>query len=210
MVSYADGGGVYMELTGANSNQRQLRIQGINNSANRYSSIRLEAGIEEIAFNTADLERMRIRSNGAVTRAYQPAFLAYSGGSGFTVTAGGWYNISNALTNEEYDIGSNYGTSTAGRFVAPVAGRYFFYAGGWAQIGSSSNGERYAFSAVVNGSGLTFIGGGNYCIGDTPLAGYSVVYNLAVGDYVDLWVFSAVTGTWGSGTHRTYWGGYLL
>ena len=209
LVSYADGGGVYMELTGANSNQRQLRIQGINNSANRYSSIRLEAGIEEIAFNTADLERMRIRSNGAVTRAYQPAFLAYSENSGFTVTANGWYNISNALTQESYDIGSNYNASN-GRFTAPVAGRYFFYAGGWAQIGSASNGERYAFCARVNDGALTFIGGGNYCIGDTPLSGYTLVCNLAASDFVDLWVFSAVTGTWGSGSHRTYWGGYLL
>ena len=209
LVSYADGGGVYMELTGANSNQRQLRIQGINNSANRYSSIRLEAGIEEIAFNTADLERMRIRSNGAVTRAYQPAFLAYSENSGFTVTANGWYNISNALTQESYDIGSNYNASN-GRFTAPVAGRYFFYAGGWSQIGSASNGERYAFCARVNDGALTFIGGGNYCIGDTPLSGYTLVCNLAASDFVDLWVFSAVTGTWGSGSHRTYWGGYLL
>jgi len=207
LVSSADGGGVYMELTGANSNQRQLRIQGINNSANRYSSIRLEAGIEEIAFTTADVERMRIKSNGAVIRQYQPSFLAYSENSGFTVTGGGWYNISNALTVESYDIGSNY---SGGRFTAPVAGRYFFYAGGWSGIGSASNGERYAWSAVVNGGSQTFLTGGNYSLGDTPLAGYSVVYNLSAGDYVDLFVFSAVTGNWGAGTHRVFFGGYLL
>jgi hypothetical protein len=208
IVSFADGGGVYMELTGTNSNQRQLRIQGINNAGNRYSSIRLEAGIEEIAFTTAEVERMRIKSNGAVIRQHQPAFLAYSGSGGFTVTANGWYNISNALTIEDYDIGSNY--SSGGRFTAPVAGRYFFYAGGYSQIGTSSNGERYAFCARVNDGGLTFIGGGNYAIGDTPLSGYSIVYNLAAGDYVDLWAFSAVGGVWGPGSHRVYWGGYLL
>jgi hypothetical protein len=64
IVSSADGGGVYMELAGTSSAQRQLRIQGINNAGNRYSSIRLEAGIEEIAFITADAERMRISAAG--------------------------------------------------------------------------------------------------------------------------------------------------
>ena len=159
----------------------------------------LNNGIDGIIINTS----------GQVLRPSQPAFLAFSENSGFTVTANGWYNISNALTQESYDIGSNYNASN-GRFTAPVAGRYFIYAGGWAQIGSASNGERYAFCARVNDGALTFIGGGNYCIGDTPLSGYTLVCNLAASDYVDLWVFSAVTGTWGSGSHRTYWGGYLL
>ena len=64
LVSFADGGGVYMELSAPNSSTRNLRIQGINNAGNKYSAIRLEAGIEEIAFVTADVERMRISSPG--------------------------------------------------------------------------------------------------------------------------------------------------
>ena len=204
VVSYADGGGVYMELVGTNSNQKQLRIQGINNANNRYSSIRLEAGIEEIAFNTADLERMRIRSSGAVTRPYQPAFLAYNT-SGFTVTGGGWYNISNAITTEAYDIGSNY---SGGVFTAPVTGRYLFYAGGWSATGG--NGERYAWCARANTTGLLYISGGNYSLADTPLAGYTIVHNLSAGDTVEMWVFSGITATWGGGSHAVWWGGYLL
>ena len=162
----------------------------------------------DMLFYTGTTERMRIYGAGQVTRPYQPAFLSCSTSSGFTVTGGSWYNISNALTEEQYDIGSNYSTSTAGRFVAPVAGKYMFYAGGWSSI--SSNGERYAFCATINGGGYNFIGGGNYCITDSPLSGYSVMYNLAAGDYVELFAFSAVTGTWGAGTHRVYFGGYLL
>ena len=64
IVTSNDGGGVYMELSAPNSSTRNLRIQGINNAGNKYSAIRLEAGIEEIAFVTADVERMRISSPG--------------------------------------------------------------------------------------------------------------------------------------------------
>jgi hypothetical protein len=156
---------------------------------------------------TTPTELGRFTNSGAFTRPLQPAFLAYSTNSGFNVTGGSWYNISNALTEEQYDIGSNY---SGGRFTAPVAGRYLFYAGGWANIGTSSNGERYAFCAQVNGSGLTFISGGNYCITDSPLSPYSIVYSLNAGDYVDLLAFSSVSGQWGPGTHRVFWGGYLL
>jgi hypothetical protein len=154
---------------------------------------------------TTPTELGRFTNSGAFTRPLQPAFLAYSTNSGFSVTGGSWYNISNALTEEEYDIGSNY---SGGRFTAPVAGRYLFYAGGWSQI--YSNGERYAWCVQKNGSGLTFISGANYCITDSPLSGHTIVYSLAAGDYVDLLAFSSVSGTWGPGTHRVYFGGYLL
>jgi len=61
-----DSGGIYMELIGTTTLTRQFRLQGINNALNSYSSIRLEAGISEIAFVTKDIERMRITSVGKV------------------------------------------------------------------------------------------------------------------------------------------------
>ena len=150
-------------------------------------------------------ERVRIDSSGRITTPYQPAFLAYS--TGVSVT-GGWSNLSSSLTTEAYDIGGNYGTSTAGRFVAPVAGRYLFYFGGFGN-GSTVN-ERYAVCARINGGGLNFISGGSYSLTDTPLSGYSVVHNLAVNDYVDLFYYTAIANTWGASVHYVYWGGYLL
>jgi hypothetical protein len=66
LVTSNDSGGVYMELAGTTTSTRVLRIQGINDAGNRYSSIRLEAGAEQIVFTTADTTRMTITNNGTV------------------------------------------------------------------------------------------------------------------------------------------------
>jgi hypothetical protein len=144
-----------------------------------------------------------INGSGQVQRPSQPSFLAFS--TGFTVTAGAWYNISNAMTSEQYDVANNY---SSGRFTAPVAGRYLFYFGGYSTI--ASNGDRYAVAFTINGGGQFYISGSNYCIADTPLNGVSIIYNLAANDYVEMSAFSAVGGTWGAGYHGVWWGGYLL
>lgn len=155
-----------------------------------------------VAFTTADTIRMAINPSGYVTRPFQPAFMAYSGG--VSISGGTWQLISNSITTEAYDIGSNY---SGGRFTAPVSGRYYFFFGGWTTI--NSNGERYAVSFVVNSGSTYYISGGNYCITDSPLSGATIVHNLNAGDYVELHCFSAVGGTWGGG-HGVWWGGYLL
>ena len=154
--------------------------------------------------NGVAIERMRIDSSGRVTKPNQPAFLAYSTGVN---VSNGWNNLSSSMTTEAYDIGGNYGTLIAGRFVAPVAGRYLFYFGGWGN--GSTVDARYGVSATVNGGPQYYIGGGNYSLVDTPLSGYSVIHNLSVYDYVELSYFSAIANTWGGG-HYVYWGGYLL
>ena len=151
--------------------------------------------------------QMTLNSNGVLTKPYQPAFLAYRA-STLAVSAT-WQNISQGILTESYDVGSVYSTSTNGRFVAPVAGKYMFYAGGWS-VGNS-NGERYAFGVKINNTGSPdFLTGGNYCITDSPLAPFQIVLNLAANDYVELFYFSAVSTSIGSGTHVLYWGGYLL
>ena len=158
-------------------------------------------------FYTDNVLRMAIEdSSGSVTKPTQPAFLAYND-SGVSVS-GGWNNLSSSLTSETYDIGGNYGTSTAGRFVAPVAGRYLFYAGGWS-TGNTTD-ARYAISAAVNGGSQFYISGGNYSLVDSPLSGYSIIHNLAVNDFVELFYYSAIATQWGGGSHPIYWGGYLL
>ena len=151
--------------------------------------------------------QMTLNSNGVLTKPYQPAFLAYRN-TALSVTTT-WQLISSGILTESYDIGSVYSTSTNGRFVAPVAGRYMFYAGGYSA--GNSSGERYAFGVKINNAGSPdFITGGNYCITDTPLVPYQIVLNLAANDYVELYYFSAISTTIGGSPHVLYWGGYLL
>lgn len=157
--------------------------------------------------NAGNRLQMTLNSNGVLTKPYQPAFLAYRNTTLSVITT--WQNISQGILTESYDVGSVYSTSTNGRFVAPVAGKYMFYAGGYS-VGSS-NGERYAFGVKVNNAGSPdFITGGNYSITDTPLAPYQIVLNLAANDYVELFFFSAISTTIGGTPHVLYWGGYLL
>ena len=120
LVSSNDGGGVYMELAGTTTATRVLRIQGINNAANSYSSIRLEAGISEIAFTTIDLERMRITSTGITCFACQvcaPTFAAN------TVRGSGNLDLngnSGYLTLRTGDVTRLYVGSTGGVSVGAV------------------------------------------------------------------------------------------
>ena len=140
----------------------------------------------------------------SVTKPKQPSYLVYS--TGFSKAAGTWEKLTGFT--EEYDTLDNWSTST-NKFTAPEAGKYLFYAGAWSP-GNTNNGDRYAFSATINGGAQNYITGGNYCSVDSPMSGYSVVLNLAQNDYVELYCFSAIATTIGGAGHKLFFGGYLL
>jgi hypothetical protein len=186
IVSFADGTGVYMELLGTSTATRQLRIQGINNAANSYSSIRLEAGISEIAFTTIDLERMRITSTGAVTKPYQPAFRA---GRSASYAPGANSNI--IFNSVFFNIGSHYNAAN-GLFTAPIAGRYYFSASViWESVPDGQEMDD-AFTIRVNGNVAAYdFRRAEYVAGTTGNGGYYVtnantLLNLAANDTVSI------------------------
>ena len=151
---------------------------------------------------------------GRVRLPNQPSFLVYSNTGTAYKAAGSWEDISRLKTSggvataaTRYNIGNHFDVST-GKFTAPVAGQYAFYAGGWATYNGAGN--RYAVSFIVNGSGLNYISGANYSIQDSPLAMSPFILNLAANDYVVLNMFSSVATILGSGAHFFYYGGYLL
>ena len=66
-------------------------------------------------------EAMRVNSNGAVTKALQPAFSVVKT-SEQTLTSGGEEEMD--WQTEEFDVGSNFASNT---FTAPVSGKYFLH-----------------------------------------------------------------------------------
>ena len=159
-------------------------------------------------FDTAHREVMRINTNGIVTKPYQYVFMVATGG---VSKAANWAKVTGLSPISAQCTGvsdGSYWSNSNQQFTAPVTGTYVFYVGGWAT--PNSNGTRYAYSfRHTNGNNLTYIGGGDYCSGDSPMAGWSRVIKLSAGEWVELWMYSAITATLGGG-HYFYWGGYLL
>ena len=159
-------------------------------------------------YNTNHREVMRINTNGIVTKPYQYMFTVETNGISKTTN---WSKIT-GLTPDANQCngvsdGTNWSNSTQ-RFTAPVAGIYHFFVGGWAS--PNSNGSRYAYTFKhTNGNNYNYIGGGDYCSQDSPMAGWSRTIKLSAGEWVELWGVSAIAATWGGG-QRFYWGGYLL
>lgn len=147
---------------------------------------------------------LTIDTGGRVVSPNRPSFLAYN------VTFN--QNVLNdaviAMTGT-YDNNGNHYNTTNSRFVAPVAGKYFF----WASLLAGSTAASYS------GDGRFWKNGVNsqmafYASGDTTIVirksvGMAII-NLAVNDYVE--VRSVGTNQyWGSATTaHTQWGGFLL
>jgi hypothetical protein len=111
------------------------------------------------------------------------------------------------MSEEAYDVGGGY-DQTQTRFTAPAAGRYLFTCGGWGN--ANANGDRYAYCFRPSWGDYTHIGGGNYCLIDSPVSGYAEIIQLQKDDYVDFHMFTSIATTMGAGTHRFWWTGQLI
>ena len=149
-------------------------------------------------------ERMRINSNGAVTMAHQPRFLAYGASSGYTPTTYSHSVKYSAVANT-----SGHYSTTTGLFTAPVAGAYLFQGsiystspatGGWQQAWLTINGARGSYTDIA-GNGM-----------DTgSIISTTHLVDLAVGDTVGYHPYTG-SGTFAFHTnvHHTWFRGRLL
>ena len=136
-------------------------------------------------------ERMRIHSNGAVTKPKQPSFRAQNLGN-----TTGSVNLSSGnqiFYAEQWDTTSSYDTSN-GKFTAPVAGKYYF----WSDlIYNDASATTHAIYWKVNGTRIVdqhFASIGGQWDGTT----YIAVLDMAVGDYMEFEHSAAAAhgGTW--------------
>ena len=175
--------------TGANA---QLSVDRSDGGAGRTVLIHSTTGGQlqttgsvPLIFGTADIERMRINSNGHITTPNQPSFLMkkYSGGSTAIANNSVW-TYDEALTN----VGGHANISN-GRFTAPVAGSYCFM---WHNIGESSSTVYRSFirynASSTWGTGSYRLESRNYHSQGYPNASAQVVVYLNASDYVDIYV----------------------
>ena len=157
----------------------------------------------------APTEKLRIHATGAVTKPLQPSFIAGRTGGNQTFTVG-VYPLNVARLN----VGNHYNTSTY-KFVAPVAGVYYFY--GQVYYNNGSGSYRVGIRKTPNGGSAFMLNtAGHKMVDNDNQQNTAIIESMAVGDAVDLFCDSNVSmqcyynindNTYGA---HTYFMGYLI
>jgi hypothetical protein len=137
----------------------------------------------------AGTNAISINSGNQVNLPVQPIFWVNQGNVSYT-------NATITYGNIVINVGSNY-NSTNGRFTAPIAGTYFFFAQNYANGGNSD------LALQVNGSARCTSRASNATTGNVM-----ATITLAVNDYVT--VYTSGSASYSDGSNWGYFGGYLI
>jgi len=154
--------------------------------------------------HTGGTTGLAINTNGIVTKAAHPAFMAYYNNDSYcwSDTTDGNFSLQ-TLNVTRFNRGNHYNT-TNHRFIAPVAGIYQFY--GQFFTNYSSNYARCGVQIRVNGSAKTETWIPNW---EVPGSGTSsLTIELAANDYVQLYT-ALYDGNATSNTYNVYCGATL-
>jgi len=161
-------------------------------------------------------ERMRISSDGYVTKPNQPTFHAYGNNSWTQYT--GSNNIVKLL-NSACNVGGHYKTSGSdeGKFVCPIAGNYFFYLtlySGRTDNGQTDNNDYLSINFISSSGSLSNNGGHHirhyYNEGDRDSTStLSIIKTCTAGETMHIMISCNGTGYQIYGGHSGF-GGYLI
>ena len=198
--STTDGVKLVMEVANTSGNGGEIGTVRDGGSFNPYMYFSTSAGV-----GSSPVERMRIDSSGRVTMPYQPAFVAN------TAPATLANNATIVFSSTALNRGSVYNTSN-GRFTAPVAGLYQFFAS--VRIENSSPTAVYhRVSFIVNGSGISW---SKSRLSSRTTTGYYThaasdqLIGCQAGDYVEVQFESSVASFSTSAPTEHVFYGYLI
>ena len=154
-------------------------------------------------------EKLRIHSNGSVTKPNNPAFLAGRTGGNQTFTVGTF-----PLNLARINVGNCWNTSTY-KFTAPVAGIYYFFASVYYNDGAGQH--RIHFRKTPNGgTAFQLCTVSHQAASNDDSKSMSLVESMAVGDTMELYsdqnaavqcFYNLNNTTYGA---HTYMMGYLI
>ena len=165
------------ELILETSNDFATSIIKFKDSTAEAGSVAYNHGDNYIKFSTnGTTERMRISSDGYVTKPNTPSFLVFPANNAETADGDVTY------TNVSHNVGNHYSTST-GRFTAPVAGYYSFFANYVGESGCTSCQVMFKQNGSITNTGNHYSGNGSSYM-SCDLSGTHTY--LAANDYIQL------------------------
>jgi len=195
----ATSGRTGMTIRSGSSNNGIIHFADATSGGGEYvGAILYSHNTNHMRFDTNGTEKLRITSEGYVKKPNQPVF-DVCGASGNPSGAG--YIT---FTTVKVNIGSHYSTST-GKFIAPVAGTYFF-SFGCIKSGNSSLARLYLYKngSSANGRQLRMPTGGD---GYGENGAKTNIVTLAANDEIQVYMSE---GTIHGGTAYLYFNGYLI
>ena len=161
--------------------------------------------------SSSPTERMRISSEGYVTKPYNPMFKATMTATR-TISSNGWHKIQfdTDTASDCFDVGNNFNTSNH-RFTAPVTGYYQF---GCNQRIDAGNNQYFRLAFYKNGSaGDGYVHGmAIYRDTDTfPYYSFSItsLIQLDASEYVEAYAYSYNDTSWSTQRESQFYG-YLV
>ena len=194
-INTASGHGGMTIRNDTSSNGNIWFSDGTSGAAEYAGYIQYAHSGDHMVFGTAGAEKVRISSDGYVTKPNTPSFLVFPANNAETADG------DVTFTGVSHNVGSHYNTSN-GRFTAPVAGYYSFFANYVGDAACTSCQVRFKHNGSISNVGNHYSGNGSSFM-SVDLSGTH--FYMAANDYVQL-NFTNNGGSQGQSSYMRFFG----